>query len=46
MQSGKFIDFLFRWGPQLSKAVESAKILFGFWREEIPKIPNIFVLFH
>ena len=32
-------------GPQLSKGVET-KDFFKLWRKKIPKIPNIFILFH
>ena len=38
--------FCFAGGLQLSKAVETAKISLRLWRYEIPKIPNIFILFH
>ena len=38
--------FCFAGSPQLSEAVETAKILLGLWRKEVPKIPDIFILFH
>ena len=40
------LTFCFAGSPQLSKAVKRAKILFRLWRKEIPKIPDIFILFH
>ena len=36
----------FAGGPQISRAVKNSKNLFRLWREEIPKIPNILILFH
>ena len=38
--------FLLRWGSPAKQSGRNEGILFKLWRKEIPKIPNIFILFH
>ena len=38
--------FLLRWGSPAEQSGKNEGILFKLWRKEIPKIPNIFILFH
>ena len=39
-------SFLLRWGSPAKQSGRNEGIFFKLWRKEIPKIPDIFIMFH